>query len=629
MKFCLLSFLVIFQLCITPIENSPLCRLFYWGTCVEYEEQYSDQGCNGGDSCCNSNNRCGEGEGDCDSNSDCNAGLLCGFNNCAGSGFDSTDDCCYNPSTRCNGGDSCCNSNNRCGEGEGDCDSNSDCNAGLLCGFNNCAGSGFDSTDDCCYNPSTTHKSADSKNEAHIWSFSGDGFNGTLKSETPLEPADFESFNTALNETFVALNETFGHFIDETLGFFKGAVDFFDDLGLIQHEKNQTTDIGNGYNDTLKLDTPLFETSFEPYNTDLNNTFDTPNATFGHFFNGPLDFLKGIFGGDNGYNDTLNSETPLDEGAFESFNTALKSEFDALNTTIGNLINGPLGLFKKAISNNTWNSETPLDEAGSETYNTALNSSFDALNTTFGNLFNEASDLFKGAFSSNGFNDTLISEAQVGEAGFESFNTTLNSTFYAANSTIMDLLDETWSLIKGAEEAVEDALVGLGFTKDEKNQTTNSLCPSNWLDAGEKGCFKFAEGAYTPTWQGAQDYCNDLGSDIWLAEINDEETQDLLSQHGKDLQRMAKNSNLDWWLGAVSSDKGEYGRLERPATQVEWKWARTGNPLNYTNWANDIESDYLRGGDCLQMLRHEGLDWDDVDCTDGGPENKPICQKFS
>ena len=72
----------------------------------------------------------------------------------------------------------------------------------------------------------------------------------------------------------------------------------------------------------------------------------------------------------------------------------------------------------------------------------------------------------------------------------------------------------------------------------------------------------------------------------------------------------------------------QYDRLDRPATQVEWKWARTGIPLSYTNWADDIESDYLLGGDCLQMWRNAGLDWDDVDCNDGGSENKPICQKF-
>ena len=35
--------------------------------------------------------------------------------------------------------------------GEGDCDSDNDCKGKLVCGSNNCAGSTFDSTDDCCF----------------------------------------------------------------------------------------------------------------------------------------------------------------------------------------------------------------------------------------------------------------------------------------------------------------------------------------------------------------------------------------------------------------------------------------------------------------------------------------------
>ena len=30
----------------------------------------------------------------------------------------------------------------------------------------------------------------------------------------------------------------------------------------------------------------------------------------------------------------------------------------------------------------------------------------------------------------------------------------------------------------------------------------------------------------------------------------------------------------------------------------------------------------------LQMWRTQSLKWDDVDCNDGGSENKLICQKF-
>ena len=37
--------------------------------------------------------------------------------------------------------------------GEGDCDWDNDCKGNLVCGSNNCAGSTFDSTDDCCTDP--------------------------------------------------------------------------------------------------------------------------------------------------------------------------------------------------------------------------------------------------------------------------------------------------------------------------------------------------------------------------------------------------------------------------------------------------------------------------------------------
>ena len=54
-------------------------------------------GCNGGDNCCTSSNQCNMGEGDCDSDNDCKENLVCGADNCAGSTFDSTDDCCTEP----------------------------------------------------------------------------------------------------------------------------------------------------------------------------------------------------------------------------------------------------------------------------------------------------------------------------------------------------------------------------------------------------------------------------------------------------------------------------------------------------------------------------------------------------
>ena len=59
--------------------------------------QPTEYDCNGGNSCCTPENQCGVGQGDCDSNTDCNPSLVCGKDNCVGSGFDATDDCCMSP----------------------------------------------------------------------------------------------------------------------------------------------------------------------------------------------------------------------------------------------------------------------------------------------------------------------------------------------------------------------------------------------------------------------------------------------------------------------------------------------------------------------------------------------------
>ena len=62
----------------------------------------------------------------------------------------------------CNGGDDCCSKRVfgelKCGKGEGDCKSDDDCQPGLFCGQDNCQGSGFDKSDDCCTRKRKTHK---------------------------------------------------------------------------------------------------------------------------------------------------------------------------------------------------------------------------------------------------------------------------------------------------------------------------------------------------------------------------------------------------------------------------------------------------------------------------------------
>merc|ERR1712055_99838 len=54
---------------------------------------------------------------------------------------------------RCNGGEDCCTEDEVCGLGEGDCDTDAQCAPGLLCGKENCQGTSYDSTDDCCMLP--------------------------------------------------------------------------------------------------------------------------------------------------------------------------------------------------------------------------------------------------------------------------------------------------------------------------------------------------------------------------------------------------------------------------------------------------------------------------------------------
>ena len=78
-----------------------------------------------------------------------------------GSGFDSSADCCFDP-TDCDwtySTWSCCTTENKCKEGDGDCDYDDQCQDGFVCGRDNCRTlresldlpfSEFDPIADCC-----------------------------------------------------------------------------------------------------------------------------------------------------------------------------------------------------------------------------------------------------------------------------------------------------------------------------------------------------------------------------------------------------------------------------------------------------------------------------------------------
>ena len=50
----------------------------------------------------------------------------------------------------------------------------------------------------------------------------------------------------------------------------------------------------------------------------------------------------------------------------------------------------------------------------------------------------------------------------------------------------------------------------------------------------------------------AQGYCTSFGRDYGLVEIYDEETHDLIRNHVTNI-----GLKFNWWIGAVSSDKGQ------------------------------------------------------------------------
>lgn len=70
-------------------------------------------------------------------------------------------------------------------------------------------------------------------------------------------------------------------------------------------------------------------------------------------------------------------------------------------------------------------------------------------------------------------------------------------------------------------------------------------CPTEgWFDVTGIGCFHFSSEAEEVTWFEAEQYCKNLESGAWLAEIPNDVTQALLQGY------MDNFPNQDWWIGA-------------------------------------------------------------------------------
>ena len=84
-------------------------------------------------------------------------------------------------------------------------------------------------------------------------------------------------------------------------------------------------------------------------------------------------------------------------------------------------------------------------------------------------------------------------------------------------------------------------------------------------------------------------------------------------------------------VGQFKAFKYKYQSIKyqkKKATEVrDIQKDKNPNIIVWVSFHNSLTKFTL--GDCLQMWRHRELDWDDVDCNDGGSENKAICQMFS
>ena len=73
-----------------------------------------------------------------------------------------------------------------------------------------------------------------------------------------------------------------------------------------------------------------------------------------------------------------------------------------------------------------------------------------------------------------------------------------------------------------------------------------SCCPNGWVDLGPNGCFHFATEAGNLDFYAAEEYCNGLHENAFLAEIKDDETRAMI-----DAWADAIDINKEWWLGGT------------------------------------------------------------------------------
>ena len=143
-------------------------------------------------------------------------------------------------------------------------------------------------------------------------------------------------------------------------------------------------------------------------------------------------------------------------------------------------------------------------------------------------------------------------------------------------------------------------------------------CPETWINS-ELGCFYFAAEAGQLNWFDAQDYCNKLYENAYLAEIKDIETQNLVRNLAN------QQPDFNWWLGASDFYK-----------EGNWRWERTGEPMQFSAWGvgqPDSHDIFGHTEDCLHLFSTQWAgdrSWNDHICVHVPDEQffRPLCQLF-
>jgi len=137
------------------------------------------------------------------------------------------------------------------------------------------------------------------------------------------------------------------------------------------------------------------------------------------------------------------------------------------------------------------------------------------------------------------------------------------------------------------------------------------LCPDDWFDGGDLGCYKLLESAVNLTWVEAQSECEQIGG--YLAEPK-------TSSHAVLLEELvaleAEIFGINYWYIGLT-DLGREGN---------WVWQHSGEALTDNHWRkNRPVTTFGNNKDCGAMVVKDGaITWQDFSCTSPVIKTHPV-----